>query len=272
MSAAAKKPGRKPRGAARRPAGAEDPAAVDEAARPLTQKEALFVEEYLVDLNGSAAAIRAGYSARSSRTIAAQILAKRNVQVALKAAIEARVQRTNLSADRVLRDLWAVATADPRELMQVKLGCCRYCYGESFGYQRTVGEMNRAKEQFLLGQTAADFDELGGIGFDPRKQPNPDCPACGGDGQARVALADTRELPPKAAALFAGAKQTRHGIEILTHSQTDARDRLARHLGLYKDRVEHSGPDGGPIPVATATPLDFAAIRAKRQKQGQAGG
>jgi len=234
----------------------------------LTPKEARFVEEYIVDFNGTAAAVRAGYSARSARQIATENLSKPSIQAALKAAIEARSQRTGIAADRVLADLWAIVTADPRELVQVKLGCCRYCYGEGFGYQRTVGEMNREREQYLLRRAAddemPDFDELGGIGFDPRKLPNPDCPACGGDGLPRVALADTRNLSPQARALLASVKQGRHGIEIVMHSKMEALDKLCRHLGLYRERIEHSGPEGGPIPVAAGTPLDFAAIRARR--------
>lgn len=267
---ARKKPATKP--AAKKKAN--KPAQAPQADRPLTPKQERFVQEYLIDLNATQAAIRAGYSARNADKIGPALVGKIRVRAAISAMQERRAKRTEIDADRILTDLEAITRADPRELMQVKLGCCRYCYGHNFGYQRTVGEMNHDREQYLLrygtDEKAAPFDEKGGIGFDPRKLPNPDCPSCGGDGTPRVALADTRELSAQARLLYAGAKVTRNGIEILTHSQTDARDKLMRHLGLYKDRVEHTGADGGPIEVAAGTPLDFEAIRAKRQ--AKAGG
>lgn len=53
----------------------------------------------------------------------------------------------------------------------------------------------------------------------------------------------TRHLSPRAAALYAGAKQTKYGIEIQMHSQMEAWEKLAKHLGLYaKDNFQRSDP------------------------------
>ena len=52
-------------------------------ARTLTARQARFVEEYLIDLNATQAAIRAGYSEKTAREIAAQNLTKLNIQAAM---------------------------------------------------------------------------------------------------------------------------------------------------------------------------------------------
>ena len=75
--------------------------------RPLTPKQQMFVREYLLDLNASAAYKRAGYAAKgnSAEVSASRLL--RNVQVA-KAVQEAqaeRAQRVNIDSDTVLRNI-----------------------------------------------------------------------------------------------------------------------------------------------------------------------
>jgi phage terminase small subunit len=71
----------------------------------LTPKQQLFVEEYLVDLNATAAARRAGYSARTANEQGAQNLAKLSIQKAIQAAMQARSQRTKIDQDYVLHRL-----------------------------------------------------------------------------------------------------------------------------------------------------------------------
>lgn len=210
----------------------------------LNLKQQRFVDEYLIDLNGTKAAIRAGYSPATAEQIAYQLLQKTSVQAAITEGRRLQQERTQITADRVLREIVAVAVADPRELVEVKTGCCRNCYGEGHKYQRTVGEMNRDREAWReKGKNPAEFDEGGGIGFDALKQPHPECPFCGGDGMARTVLKDTRYLSPGAVALYAGAKQTKEGIEIKMHSKMDAIEKLAKHLGMYeKDNQQKTDP------------------------------
>jgi phage terminase small subunit len=88
----------------------------------LTPKQRRFVDEYLVDLNATQAAIRAGYSARraaSSRTahvIGPENLGKPEIAAAVREAIDARAARTLVEADRVLHELSRVAFSDIRTL------------------------------------------------------------------------------------------------------------------------------------------------------------
>jgi phage terminase small subunit len=71
----------------------------------LTPKQQCFVAEYLVDLNATQAAIRAGYSARRAAEIGYQLLHKTTVSEAIQAAQLDRSTRTGLTQDKVLADI-----------------------------------------------------------------------------------------------------------------------------------------------------------------------
>ena len=167
------------RPAAKNPAHRAPPAKTRDA-QALTPKQQRFVEEYLVDLNGAQAAVRAGYSVHTAKQIATENLAKPYLQAAITEARKQQQERTQVSADRVLTEALNILVTDPRELVEVKTGCCRHCFGEGNRYQRTVGEMNADRELWAVKGNAPDeFDEQGGIGFNPLLEPNPDCPQCG---------------------------------------------------------------------------------------------
>lgn len=82
----------------------------------LTAKQERFVAEYLVDLNATQAATRAGYSARTANEQGARLLANVSVRSALTAAMKAREQRTHITQDRVLQELARIAFFDIRKL------------------------------------------------------------------------------------------------------------------------------------------------------------
>ncbi len=84
---------------------------------PLNDRQARFVAEYLVDLNATQAAIRAGYSPPSARTQAADLLPNPNLAAAIAEAQAARGRRTEVTADRVVLELARVAFGDPRRVM-----------------------------------------------------------------------------------------------------------------------------------------------------------
>ena len=86
--------------------------------RKLTDKQAAFVAEYLVDLNATQAAIRAGYSERTAYRIGAELLHKTSVAEAIAAGQAKRAQRVEITADRVVAELAKIAFADPRDLME----------------------------------------------------------------------------------------------------------------------------------------------------------
>jgi phage terminase small subunit len=74
-------------------------------ATELTPKQAQFVREYMIDRNGTQAAIRAGYSAKSARDIATENLSKPLVAAAIAAATAKVAQETETEADWVRRRL-----------------------------------------------------------------------------------------------------------------------------------------------------------------------
>jgi phage terminase small subunit len=83
----------------------------------LSAKHQRFVEEYLVDLNGTQAAIRAGYKEKSARFTAAELLARPDVQEAIEAERKRQAEAAGVRAERVLRELAAIAFADVRDLL-----------------------------------------------------------------------------------------------------------------------------------------------------------
>ncbi|HMW19341.1 MAG TPA: terminase small subunit [Accumulibacter sp.] len=87
----------------------------------LTDKQAKFVDEYLVDLNATQACIRAGYSAKTADRIGPELLGKTCVAEAVKAAMEKRSKRVQRTADDVMRDLAAIR-ADAMQIVHDKDG------------------------------------------------------------------------------------------------------------------------------------------------------
>jgi phage terminase small subunit len=77
-------------------------------------KRERFVTEYLVDLNATQAAIRAGYSEASARQIASDLLSKHDIQEAVAKAMADREARTQITQDKVLRELAALGMSDIR--------------------------------------------------------------------------------------------------------------------------------------------------------------
>jgi len=75
----------------------------------LTLKQERFVQEYLVDLNATQAAIRAGYSENSADVIGSENLGKPVIQGRIAAAVREQQHRTQVTADRVVRELALIA-------------------------------------------------------------------------------------------------------------------------------------------------------------------
>lgn len=71
----------------------------------LTDKQRRFVSEYLIDLNATQAAIRAGYSAKTAGRIGGENVQKPEIQKAISEAILKRQERTELTAEEVIADL-----------------------------------------------------------------------------------------------------------------------------------------------------------------------
>jgi phage terminase small subunit len=188
----------------------------------LTARQQRFVDEYLIDLNATQAAIRSGYSERTADKIGSQLLGKTRVKEAVTNAQKLRADRLHIEADDVLRRWIEIANADPNELIQYRRGCCPDCWED-------VTDEGRDRE------------------------PNPLCVKCGGEGHGRVHLADTRKLQGSAKRLYAGVQLGKDGIKVNMRDQDAALINIARHLGMFKDKVELSGEFSVPTINLTLT-------------------
>ena len=85
----------------------------------MTKKQKRFVEEYLIDLNATQAAIRAGYSPDSAKEIGSENLTKPDISKAVDQAIAERSRRTGVNADRVVRELAKIAFVNAGEVVDL---------------------------------------------------------------------------------------------------------------------------------------------------------
>lgn len=169
----------------------------------LTAKQRRFVEEYLVDLNATQAAIRAGYSSKTAASIGEENLRKPDIAKAVQEAQEARSKRTEITQDMVLAELAKIGFSDIRKVMR---------WGET-----TV---------------RIDTDD------DGQEVERP---------YHGIALIDSSEIDDSTAAAIAEVSEGREGLKIKMHDKKGALVDIGRHLGMFKDKVELSGKDGGPV-------------------------
>ena len=85
---------------------------------PLTHKQSVFINEYMVDLNATRAAIRAGYSEDAAASIGSENLTKPEIQIELTKRQIARQKRTRITQDRVVKELARLAFSDIRKLFK----------------------------------------------------------------------------------------------------------------------------------------------------------
>jgi len=82
----------------------------------------IFVREYLVDLNGTRAAIAAGYSEKGARVEACRLLTKPNIQEMIEKLAAERAKKLGLSADRILEELGRMAFSNMLDYVTVQNG------------------------------------------------------------------------------------------------------------------------------------------------------
>lgn len=223
-------------------------------AEELNHQERLFVDAYVATLDARASALQAGYSTTTARTKAflwvSSSMLKPHVYAAVREKMALKSENLLITQQMVMERLWRIATADPNDLIELRRIACRFCHGEGFAYQWTDQEFAKAcSDAEKSGSAIPDF--AGGFGFDTRKDPHPDCPECNGLGVEQVVPKDTRDLNPSARALYAGVEVTKQGLKIKTQDQVAALQLVGKHLGMFVDRKELSGPDGAPLMPTT---------------------
>jgi phage terminase small subunit len=131
----------------------------------LNDRHRRFVAEYLVDLNATQAAIRAGYSPASARQVAGRMMTNDDIAAAIAEAQAARGRRIEVTADRVVLELARVAFGDPRRVMSwgpggVKLRPSAELADEEAAIVADVGETTTKEGGSLRVKTV---DKLGAL-------------------------------------------------------------------------------------------------------------
>lgn len=161
--------------------------------RELTPMQALFVQEYLIDLNATEAAKRAGYSHRTAGAQGPRLLTLPQIAEAVEKAMRARGARLEITQDKVLLELARVAFACGADVAAVRTRVIE------------PGEIDP------LTQTEAKTRRSYQI----------------------VELTDTDSLSPDKKAAISGIKEGRNGIEVSMHDKVRALELLGKHLGLF---------------------------------------
>lgn len=195
----------------------------------MTPKQSAFVHEYLIDLNATQAAIRAGYSANAAGAIGHETLTKPEVAAAIAEAQADRARRTGITADRVLRELAKVGFADLADVTD--WGVKEVAVGFD-------GDGKRLPPEAIGDAVVVQYVEAPFV-----------TPIC------------RDALPADVRASVAEVSLGKDGFKIKMHDKVGALEKIGRHLGMFKERVEHSGPDGEAIRVmADISPADAYKI------------
>lgn len=194
----------------------------------LTAKQARFVDEYMVDLNATQAAIRSGYSAKTAADIGRQLLRKTPVAKAIAERKRSASERIGVTAEAVVAELAKIGFANMADYMRAG--------GDGDPYL-DFSKLTRDQAAALSEVTVEDFKK--------------------GRGEA--------------------ARDVRR-IKFKLHDKRAALVDLGKHLGIFAaEKVEVSGPNGGPIETKDVSPVDrirsrIAGIAARAGTAGGAGG
>lgn len=183
----------------------------------LTPKQERFVEEYLVDLNATQAAIRAGYSEKTARAMGSENLTKPAVQAAITARRQVVTAKVDVTVERVVAELAKIGFASLGDVTDWGVK------EVAIGYDAD-GKRLRAED---IGDAAVVHYV--------------DAPW--------VRPINRDDLPPDVRAAVSEVSLGREGFKIKMHDKVGALRDLGRYLGMFIDKSELAGPGGGPIKV-----------------------
>ena len=196
------------------------------AKRPtLTAKQAAFAREYVVDCNATAAAIRAGYSARTASQQSYDLIRNPAVAAEIERLTAEKVARSQITADEILMELAHIARAD---------------MGNVIAWGSTTVEIDAE------GNVIAPESDMAGHGVQT------DVPF--------VRAFDSATLPPHIRAAVSEVSLTDKGsFKIKLHDKIGAIEKLMRHLGMFeKDNKQKAdglveliqAAQGSALPIA----------------------
>ncbi|HIS57159.1 MAG TPA: terminase small subunit [Candidatus Fimimorpha excrementavium] len=140
----------------------------------MTKKQKRFVEEYLIDLNATQAAIRAGYSPDTAKSIGSENLTKPDIQARIAKAMAERSKRTGVNADRVVAELAKIAFVNAEDVIDAETATVKpdaaredtaaiqsvkvKTFGED-GLEREIKMADKIKALELLGKHLGMFKD-----------------------------------------------------------------------------------------------------------------
>lgn len=186
--------------------------------KKLTAKQQRFCDEYLIDLNATQAAIRAGYSEKTACEQGARLLANVKVQKYLQKRKTDRIERTEITQDMVLLELANIA------------------FSNAADYAAVVEK--DATIQCENGAIMPLYDEDGNPVKYRTVEP--------------VLTADLTENQKRALSII---KKGRDGFEIKPYDKIRALELLGKHLGMFTDKVEVTGEVNNPMAGLTTEEL-----------------
>lgn len=188
----------------------------------LNAKQERFVAEYLIDLNATQAAVRSGYSARTAYSIGQRLLKHVEVDAAIAQAQAQRAARTDITADRVLKELAKVGFSNLSDV--AVWGTKEVAFGYTDDGKQLPAE--QIGDAALVRYVEAPF----------------------------LHLTDRDELPENVRAAVSEVSLTKDGFKVKLHDKVGALTQMGRHLGMFTDKTELSGPGGTPLtPVLNVT-------------------
>lgn len=118
--------------------------------KKLSKKQETFVKEYLVDLNATHAAIRAGYSEKTAKQIGFQNLRKDHIAIQVSAAMQKRSEETRIDSNYVLHRLTEIDQMDVLDILN------------NNGSVKSVSEWPKIWRQFISGFDVSEVFTGGG--------------------------------------------------------------------------------------------------------------
>ena len=147
----------------------------------LTPKQKLFCKYYLISLNATDAAIKAGYSKKTADVIGNQNLGKLSIKTYLAEQMEKREQKLEITADKVIAEIAKLAFANTTDILEIT------------DHGVVIKDLTKL-DTSCISSAEEVFDKEG----------------------------------------------MRLGVKIKLHDKTKNLELLGRHLGLFKDKIEHS--------------------------------
>jgi phage terminase small subunit len=161
----------------------------------LTEKQRSFIEEYLVDLNATQAALRAGYSEKTAYSQGQRLLKNVEIQDIIQERMKERSKRTEVTSDRVVEELAKIAFSDLKDFVH---------WDEN-------------------GVTILDSEHV--------------------DGSVLAEISETTNIQT----FPNGGESERIQKKVKPHDKMKALEMLGKHLGMFKETVQHEGKLGVTI-------------------------